>query len=64
MVSYRVNTNTDNSNKTTQDKTNNKNYNKETTKQRKMDKLSHFTLKHNLLKISVDLQTAFEQIHI
>jgi hypothetical protein len=30
-----------------------------TTKQRKMDQLKLFKLKHGLLKISVDLQTAF-----
>jgi hypothetical protein len=30
-----------------------------TTKQRKMDQLRLFKLKHDLLKISVDLQTAF-----
>jgi hypothetical protein len=39
-----------NSNKTTQDKT---------TKQTKMDHLRLFKLKHDLLKITVDLQTAF-----
>jgi hypothetical protein len=32
---------------------------KQTTKERKMDQLRHFTLKYDLLKISVDLQTAF-----
>jgi hypothetical protein len=32
---------------------------KETTKQRKMDQLRLFKLKYDLLKISVDLQTAF-----
>jgi hypothetical protein len=32
---------------------------KETTKQRKMDHLRLFTLNYDLLKISVDLQTAF-----
>jgi hypothetical protein len=31
----------------------------ETTKQRKMDRLRFFKLKHNLQKMSVDLQTAF-----
>jgi hypothetical protein len=54
MASYRVSTNTNNSNKTTQDK-------KKTTitKQRNMDHIRLFKLKHDLLKISVDLQTAF-----
>jgi hypothetical protein len=33
---------------------------KQTTKQRKMDQPRLFTLKHDLLKISVDLQTIFE----
>jgi hypothetical protein len=32
---------------------------KQTTKQRKIDQLRLFTLKYDLLKISVDLQTAF-----
>jgi hypothetical protein len=50
MTNYRVSTNTNNSNKTTQDKT---------TKQRKLDQLRLFKLRHDLLKISVDLQTAF-----
>jgi hypothetical protein len=54
MANYRVSTNTNNSNKTTQDKTN-----KKTTKQRKKDQLRLFKLKPDLLKISVDLQTAF-----
>jgi hypothetical protein len=52
MANYRVSTNTNSSNKTTQD---NK---KKTIKERKMDQLRLFTLKHDLLKISVDLQTA------
>jgi hypothetical protein len=51
MANYRVSTNTNNSNKTTQGK--------ETTKQRKMDQLRLFTLKYDVLKIYVDLQTAF-----
>jgi hypothetical protein len=50
MANYRVSTDANNSSKTTQDKT----------KTRKMDKLRLFKLKHDLLKISVDLQTAFE----
>jgi hypothetical protein len=50
MDNYRVSTNTS-SNKTTQDKT--------TTKLRKMEQLRPFKLKHDLIKISVDLQTAF-----
>jgi hypothetical protein len=54
MVNYRVSTNTNNSNKTTQDKTNNK-----VTKQRKMEQLRLLKLKHDLLKLSVNLQTAF-----
>jgi hypothetical protein len=49
MANYRVSTNTY-SNKTTHDKT--------TTKQ-KMDHLRLFTLKYDLLKVSVDLQIAF-----
>jgi hypothetical protein len=52
--------NTNNSNKTTQGKTNNKNYNKRNTKkQRKMDQLMLFTLKYHLLNISADLQILF-----
>jgi hypothetical protein len=57
VANYRVSTNTNKSNKTTEDKTNK---NKKTrTKQRKMDQLRRFKLKHDLLKISLDLQTAF-----
>jgi hypothetical protein len=53
LANYRVSTNTNNnSNKTTQDKTT-------TTNERKMDRLNIFTLKHELLKISVHLQTEF-----
>jgi hypothetical protein len=60
VANYRVSTNTNNSNKTTQDKTN-----KTTTKERKMDQLRLFTLKYDLLKISVDLQTSFAvEIHL
>jgi hypothetical protein len=59
VANYRVSTNTNSSNKTTQDETNNKTTTKETTKQRKMDQLRRFTLKYDLLKISLDLQTAF-----
>jgi hypothetical protein len=51
MANYGVSTNTNNSNKTTQDKTNTK-----TTTI--MDQLRLFRLKHDLLKLSVDLQTA------
>jgi hypothetical protein len=58
MANYRLSTNTSNSHKTTQDKTNNKNYNEKTTKQRKMDQLRFFTLRYDLLNISVRLQTA------
>jgi hypothetical protein len=50
MANYRVSTNTNNSNKTTHNKTN---------KKTKMDQLRLFKLKYDLLKISVDLQTAF-----
>jgi hypothetical protein len=39
MANYRVSTNTNNSNMTTQDKTNNKTTAKETIKQRKLDEL-------------------------
>jgi hypothetical protein len=52
MGNYRVSTNT-NSNKTAQAKTNKKQ------QRRKMDHLRLFKLKYDLLKISVDLQTAF-----
>jgi hypothetical protein len=51
MANYGVSTNTNDSNDNTKTK--------QTTKQRKMDQLRLFKLKHNLLKISVDLQTAF-----
>jgi hypothetical protein len=51
MANYRVSTNTHNSNKTTQGKTNKK--------QTKMDQISLFKLIHDLLKISVDLRTVF-----
>jgi hypothetical protein len=54
MANYRVSKNTNNSTKKTQEKTN-----KQTIKQRKMDQLRLSKLKHDLLKISVDLQTAF-----
>jgi hypothetical protein len=53
MANY--NTNTSNSNWTTQGKTKQKN----PTKQRQMDQIRLFKLKYDLLKISVDLQTAF-----
>jgi hypothetical protein len=53
MASYRISTNTNNSNKTTQNKTNKKRT------IRKIDQPRRFKLKHDLLKISVDLQTAF-----
>jgi hypothetical protein len=49
---YGVSKNTNNRNKTTQDKTNKQ-------KQRKIYQLRLFNLKHDLLKISVYLQTAF-----
>jgi hypothetical protein len=54
MANYRVSTNKSNSNKATQGKTN-----KKTTKQRKMDQLRPLKLKHDLLKITIHLQTAF-----
>jgi hypothetical protein len=53
MTDYRVSTNANNSNKTTQDKTNKK------TKRNKIDQIRLFKHKHELLKISLDLQTAF-----
>jgi hypothetical protein len=53
MANYRVSTNTNNRNKTTQDKTN-----KKTRKQRQVNQLRLFKLKHDLLKISIDLRTA------
>jgi hypothetical protein len=53
MTNYRISTNTNNRNKTTQDKPT------KTTKATKMDQLRLFTLKHELLKLSVNLQTAF-----
>jgi hypothetical protein len=52
VANYRVSTNTNNSSKTTQDKT-------KTNEQRISDQLSLFTFKPEFLKISVDLQTAF-----
>jgi hypothetical protein len=54
MVNDRVSTNTNNNNKTKQDITNRK-----TTKQREVDQVRLFKLKHGLLKLSVDLRTAF-----
>jgi hypothetical protein len=54
MANYRVSTNTNNSNKRTQDKTTKR----KTRKQRKVNQLRLFKLKHDLLKISIDLQTA------
>jgi hypothetical protein len=54
MTNYRVSTNTNNSNKRTQDKTNNN----KTRKQRKVDNLRLFKLKHDILEISIELQTA------
>jgi hypothetical protein len=54
MANYKISTHTNNSHKTTQDKTN-----KKTTKERKIDQLRLFKLKYDLLKISVDFQTAF-----
>jgi hypothetical protein len=54
MANYKVSTNTDNSNKATQDKTNKKQNN-----QRKMDQLRLLKLKYDSLKISIDSQTAF-----
>jgi hypothetical protein len=54
MANYRVSKNINSSNKTAQDKTNKK--------QQKQSKMNHFqllTLKHEFLKISISLQTAF-----
>jgi hypothetical protein len=60
MANYRVSTDTNNNNKTTQDKTN-----KKTTKQRKMARRRLLKLKHDLIKISIHLQTAFvEDTHL
>jgi hypothetical protein len=58
MGNYRVSTNTTTAigqHRTIQTKTTTK----ERRKQQKMDHLRLFTLKYDLLKISVDLQTAF-----
>jgi hypothetical protein len=59
MANYRVSTNPNNSNKKAQNKTNKKILHKRNNKQRKMDQPRLFTLKYDLLKISVDLKTAF-----
>jgi hypothetical protein len=56
MANYRVSTNTNNRNITTQDKTN-----KKYKKTKNMDQLRPFKLKHDLPKISIDLQTAFAE---
>jgi hypothetical protein len=56
VANYRVSTNTSNGNNTTQVKTNKNENNK---KQRKMDQLRLLKLKHDFLKMSIDLQTAF-----
>jgi hypothetical protein len=53
MANYRVSTNT-NSNKTTQDRQ----QKKERRKQRKVNQLRLFKLRRDLLKISINLQTA------
>jgi hypothetical protein len=53
MSNYKVSTNTNNSSKTTQDKTN-----KKTDKTQKNGSAKAFELKHDLLKISAYLQTA------
>jgi hypothetical protein len=58
MANYRVSTNTKTAirqHRTKQTKT---------TKQIKMDQLRRIKLKHDLLKISVDLQTHLQQKHI
>jgi hypothetical protein len=52
MTSYRVSTNTNNSNKT------NTRIKQRKKEQRKVDQLRLFTCKRQFLKISVDLQTA------
>jgi hypothetical protein len=66
VANYRVSTNANNnSNETIQDKTNKKTT-KETTKYKENGsaKAFFFALKHELLKISVHLQTAFQQKHV
>jgi hypothetical protein len=52
MANYRVRTNTNNSNK------NSTGRGKKTRKQRKVDQLRLIKLKHDVLKISINLQTA------
>jgi hypothetical protein len=52
MTNYKASTNTYNNINDNTGQTNKK-------KQRKMDQPRLFTLKHDLLKVSVDLQTAF-----
>jgi hypothetical protein len=58
MANYKVSTNTY-SNKTTHDKTTSKRTTEKNIKNNKMDHLRLFTLKYDLLKISVYLQAAF-----
>jgi hypothetical protein len=53
VVNYRVSTNTNKSTKTTQDKTN-----KHDKKQEKLHQIRLFRFRHELLKVSVDVQTA------
>jgi hypothetical protein len=59
MANYRVTTDTNNTSNKTQDKTNKKNNKTNNKKQDKIDQLRPFIFKHELLKISVHLQTAF-----
>jgi hypothetical protein len=54
MANYRVSTNTNNGTTTTKDKTN-----KKQQKQRNINQFRWLTLKHEFLKIYVNLQTAF-----
>jgi hypothetical protein len=63
MANYRVSTNTNSSSsKTTQD---NQKHQNEEQKQRKMDHLKLFTLKHELLKIAVHFyRQHLQQKHI
>jgi transcriptional/translational regulatory protein YebC/TACO1 len=57
MASYRVRTNTNNRNKTTQDKR--IKTTKQTTKTKKNGSVKFFTFKDDILNISVHLQTVF-----
>jgi hypothetical protein len=67
-ANYRLSTNTSNNNKTTQDKkqkTKNRQQKEKTRKQMKVNQLRLFKLKRDLLKISINLQTALaEDTHL